>query len=78
MIKRILGIILLRGNWIPIGTYQYAGVDYLVMGRKGITGLITFKTRRMTGRFHTANYFKTPALDIKEQWRILTEGETER
>ena len=73
MIKRILGIILLRGNWIPIGTYQYAGVHYLVLGRKGITGLITFKTRRMTGRFHDA-YLNPPKLDINEQWRILTEG----
>lgn len=72
MIKRILGLMALRGTWIPLGTYHHEGIYYLVMARKGITGMLTFKTRRMTRYYTCAEGFEPPILNVVVQWAILT------
>lgn len=73
MLKKLIAFNILRGSWIPLGTYSHAGVFYLVMARRGITGMLTFKVRRMTRYWTSAEGFQSPKLDIAQQWEKLTE-----
>jgi hypothetical protein len=58
-----------KTKWIPLVSYNTSGTDYIVFVRKGLkSGMIYFKTKRITP-FATCSYnFNITLFDVDEQF----------
>jgi len=58
-----------KTKWLPLVAYNQSGTDYIVFVRKGIkSGMIYFRTKRITPTFSISYNFQKTLLDIKEQF----------
>jgi hypothetical protein len=56
-----------KTKWQVLVTYNEDGVDYIVFARKGIkSGMIYFKTKKVTPPFRYSYNFKSTLFDIKK------------
>jgi hypothetical protein len=65
-----------KTKWIPLVAYNAGGTDYMVMARKGLrTGMIRFKTKRVTPIATCSYNFSTSLLDINKTFSELNSHE---
>lgn len=63
-----------KTNWLPLVAYNEAGNDYIVFARKGKSGMLYFRIKKVTPHFACSYNFTTKLLDIKEQFdKILNQ-----
>jgi hypothetical protein len=54
-----------KTKWVALVTYNQGGTDYIVFARKGLkSGMIYFKTKRVTPPFTCSYNFNSTLIDI--------------
>jgi hypothetical protein len=60
-------------KWIPLGFYESAGTHRLVLAKRIFTGMIRFRVKVISGKFHLS-LFAPPKLNVDEQWQKIVGG----
>jgi len=66
-----------KTKWNVLVTYNSSGTDFIVFARKGLkTGMIYFKTKRVTPRLECSWNFNSNIFDIKNGFVEVLESDT--
>lgn len=61
-------------EWIPLGIHTHGYVHYLVLVRKNKSnGMLQFKSRRVQKSHYCGIFIPYDLIDVKTQWKIITE-----
>ena len=59
-------------NWIVLGNYIFADVDYIVFVRRNRkNGMLYFKTKKVQGNHSSHPILGHKFIDVQIQWEIL-------
>ena len=67
----------MKSKWIPLVAYNDSGKDFLVLAKRNrITGMIRFRTKRMTGLNTLSHFASCININIVDQFaKVMAEPE---
>lgn len=74
---KILKKLFKRRKWTIFASYNHGYTSYLIYARLKSNGVLSFKTIRVGSWIHSFEKFDHSLVDIKKQFGIITNGDTE-
>ena len=69
---------MIKNKWIPLTAYNFGGVDFMLFAKMRKSGIISFRTKRITRLDTSSGLAGQFPLDLKTQFdRVLTGGDEE-
>lgn len=65
-----------KNKWIPLTAYNYASVDFMLFAKMRKSGIISFRTKRITRLDTNSGLAGQFPLDLKKQFdQVLADGD---